>query len=249
MKISLNDLTVSPGKKPLITDLTLTFPAGKITVITGNNGCGKSTLLRTAAGILTPDSGKVLYDDLDISRLSARKLALLRSAVWQNPELPRDMTAGELLALSSYASPKSLSELRSAADMAGYNAGFDRQLTTLSGGEVKRIFLALALAQNTKILFLDEPEANCDAEFRTTLPACLKALKLERSLTIVMVMHDLDLALHCADVIVGMKEGKIEFSSPADAPDFQQKITGFAGKNYSFFTENSGSLRATAVYR
>ena len=248
MNIILDKVTVSLGGKTLLKELSLEFPSKKITVITGANGCGKSTLLRTAAGILHPESGKVVYDDKDISFLSPGQLARIRSAVWQNPGVPPDMSVRELLELSSYSSRKSENELYNAACNAGCEKLLDRILTTLSGGELKRAFLALALAQKPEILFLDELEANCDANFRSNLPVLLKELCREYSLTVVMVMHDLDLALHCADHLAVMREGKMELFSSVTACDFPDKLREFAGEYFTISRGEDDILQALLRY-
>ena len=121
-------------------------------------------------------------------------------------------------------------------------------MTTLSGGELKRAFLALALAQKPEILFLDELEANCDANFRSNLPVLLKELCREYSLTVVMVMHDLDLALHCADHLAVMREGKMELFSSVTACDFPDKLREFAGEYFTISRGEDDILRALLRY-
>ena len=253
MNISVRSLSLKAGKFTILSDISATFADGKTTVISGSNGSGKSSLLKIIAGLHTPNSGKVFYGEKALQEIPVKTLARTRAIVLQNPQLPSGMRVSELLYLARYAFDTGKTADAAAVNRAVADAGcgnfLDRKIETLSGGELRRVYLALALVQEPEILLLDEPEANTDARFHADFPALLKRLKLQRNLTVIMVTHDLDLALKCADKIIGLKSGSIAFSADTDTPDLLDMLTTFTGNNWEIFRDNSGSLRAIARYR
>jgi iron complex transport system ATP-binding protein len=253
MNILVKSLSLKAGKFPILSDISTTFDDGKTTVITGSNGSGKSSLLKIIAGLHTPTAGKVYYGEKVLDTFPAKALARIRAIVMQNPPLPSGMRVSELLYLARYAFDTGKTADADAVNRAVADAGcgnfLDRKIETLSGGELRRVYLALALAQEPEILLLDEPEANTDSGFHADFPALLKRLKTQRALTVIMVTHDLDLALKCADKIIGLKSGSITFSADTDAPDLLDTLTTFTGNDHELFRDASGSLRAIARYR
>ena len=252
MNIVLKDVSVYAGKKSVLQQVNGQFPSGKISVISGDNGCGKSTLLHAIAGLPLPSAGMVEYDGINIAGWSPQKLARKRAIVRQNPVLPDKIIVEDLLYLARYSFDRSREHDRQAVEQA--LAEMDclefrsRELGTLSGGERRRAAMALALAQTPELLLLDEIEANLDARSKNVLPLLLKKLQRERKLTIIMVMHDLDLALHCADNFYGMADGKITFSGDCHAPDFMEKLSVWNNGRYRFFTDENGLLRALPCF-
>lgn len=248
MIVSLEKLSLTLGGRPVIRDISLAFPSGEISVIIGRNGSGKSTLLKLAAGLLHPSSGTVAYDGADIRRTSAGALARRRAILLQNPSAPGTMTVGELLHLArfSFDSGRQADEtaIRRALDDTNCADLLPRTIGTLSGGEARKVFLSLALAQDPELLLLDEPEAGLDADFRTAFPKLLTRLRTERRLTVIMVMHDLDLALQCAHLIVGLNDGELRFLAPVNAPGFPRELTNFTENKYDFFPDPDHFLRA-----
>ena len=253
MNIFARSISLQAGKKTILSDISTTFADGQTTVIYGSNGSGKSSLLKIIAGLQKPSTGEVRYGEKVLNEIPAKALAVIRAIVLQNPPLPSGMRVGELLSLARYAFNTGKKADRNAIEKAVADAGcekfIDRRMETLSGGEIRRVYLALALAQNPEILLLDEPEANTDAGFHAAFPALLKQLRSQRDLTVIMVTHDLDLALKCADRIIGLNSGSIVFSSDINAPDLQETLTGFTGNSKELFRDDSGSLRAIARYR
>ena len=247
MKISIDRLFFNRKEKNILSDVSVTIPGNEVTVITGGNGCGKSTLLKLIAGLLKPDEGNISFDENDIAGFSPAQLARMRAILLQNPDVPGAMTVMELLKLSRFAFHAGKKDDEYAIETALHDTGSsvwrDRQLRTLSGGELRKVFLALALAQEPQLLLLDEVEAGLDAEFRSAFPVMLKKWQETRDLTVVMVMHDFDLALHCADNILALEDGKVNFFSPVTAVDFSEKLDNFTGKYFTFHQE-SGKFRA-----
>ena len=252
MNISVNDLVVKFNKKVILDRMSVKFPDGWVSVICGGNGSGKSTLLKTVAGLVKNSGGSVTYDNCDVKTFSPCHLARKRSVLLQNPSFPAAMRAGELLKLGRYAfsAGKKADEcaIFQALSDAGCEDLVDRQLGTLSGGELRKVFLALTLAQEPELLLLDEPEAGLDAGFCSAFPALLKKLVSERKLTVIMVMHNLDLALQCADKLVLLENGRAVLDMPVNEAGFREKLTDITGKYLEIFTGESGILRAIARY-
>lgn len=248
MNIQIRHLTIRRGNNRIPDDLSLNIASKTITAINGHNGSGKSTLLRSIAGLLKPESGKIFYGETDIAALTESALARCRAVVLQNPHIPENMRVNELLFLGRFARNSGKKSDSAAVEKALADTGCthlaERKTGTLSGGELRKIFLALALVQEPEILLLDELETNLDAAFRRDFPMLLKKLQQERSFTVVMVSHDLDLALHCADRLIGLDHGKMVLDTPLNTADAAEKIRQFAGENFEIFSGNDGFLRA-----
>ncbi|MFC3996567.1 ABC transporter ATP-binding protein [Nocardiopsis sediminis] len=208
---------------PVLHGIDLAIPAGQTVALVGRNGCGKSTLLRLLAGALHPTSGRVLLDGEDIAALGrraiARRVAVLHQAL---PPIP-GMTARRLVRQGRFAHRGVLGMLRDSEDditrdamaRAGVADLADRPLESLSGGERQRVRLALALAQDTPVLLLDEPTTYLDV--RHQLEVLDLVADFARRLTVVMVLHDLDHAARYADRIVALREGAVAADGgPAD---------------------------------
>lgn len=252
MNITLKNLCITREKRRIIDDLSLEFHSGEISVICGGNGSGKTTLLKTISGILKPESGKIRYDGIDIAGIPLKLLARKRAIMMQTPQVPDSLTVNELLHLSRYAFSDSKNADRAAVMRALRDTGIEdfagRKLATLSGGELRKTFLAMALAQEPELLLLDEIDAGVDSRFRSTFPALLKKLRCERNLTVIMVMHDLDLALHCADRLIGLADGKLRLVT-ANTPDAADAINEFTAGTMHISAGAGGSLRALPRYQ
>ena len=249
MNITLENVSVNAEKKSIISSVSTLIPSEKTTVIIGENGSGKSTLLKAVSALTPLASGKVFYGDTPLEKISTKELAKIRAAVMQNPPVPFGLRVKELLHLARYArnssSAADTAAIEKAAEICKCGKFIDRRAETLSGGEMRRVYLALALAQEPEILFLDEAEANTDAAFHAEFPALLQTLKPR---TVVMVTHDLDLALQCADRIIGMKSGNLEFAADSDADDLQEILSRFTNGKWKFFRDENGLLRALPFY-
>ncbi|GIV97591.1 MAG: iron-enterobactin transporter ATP-binding protein [Herpetosiphonaceae bacterium] len=203
---------------PAIVDqLNLVVTAGSMTVLVGPNGCGKSTLLRGLARILKPRSGAVYLDGKIIQKLPTREVALRLGFLPQSPLAPEGMTVRDLIAQGRFPHQRwfqqwtvederittQVLEMTDLTDLAG------RQLDTLSGGQRQRAWIAMALAQNTDILLLDEPTTYLDLAHQLEVLQLLQRLNKQEGRTIVMVLHDLNLAARYADTIVALCAGKV----------------------------------------
>jgi len=210
---------------PVFRDIDLEIPSGKITTLIGANGSGKSTLLKTMSRLIAPSSGAVYLEGRSIhdmpTRLVAQKLALLP----QGAQTPGGITVGELVEYGRFPHRTRLSGLteadrgivRWALDCTATTALKDREMDQLSGGQRQRAWIAMALAQKTGILFLDEPTTYLDISHQLELLHLLRGLNLEQGVTIVMVLHDLNHAIMFSDCLVAIKDGAIHSRGTPEA--------------------------------
>jgi iron complex transport system ATP-binding protein len=222
--LRVEGVTLAYGEHTVVESLDLLVPPGQITVIIGANACGKSTLLRAMARLLAPRQGRVVLDGKDLHRLPTREVARTLGLLPQSPVAPEGITVADLVARGRHPYRRLLArwtaeddaavaralELTGTADLA------DRPVDELSGGQRQRVWIAMALAQETDILLLDEPTTFLDLSHQVEVLDLLTDLNRERGTTIVMVLHDLNLAARYADHLVAVKAGRI---SAAGAPE------------------------------
>ena len=190
---------------------------GKITTIIGPNGSGKSTLLGVITNNHQPQNGQVILDGKSINQYKPKELAKILGVVHQRNVAPADMTVeklvyyGRLPHKSAFSSDTEQDEKM--VDWALKSTGlFEKRnmtIETLSGGQQQRVWIAMALAQDTPLLFLDEPTSNLDIYFQYEILELVKQLREDHGLTIVMVLHDINQAIQYSDIIIAMKNGKI----------------------------------------
>jgi iron complex transport system ATP-binding protein len=208
--------------RPVVTDLTVAVPDGRVTVVVGANACGKSTLLRGLARLLRPASGVVLLDGEAIQRRSTREVARVLGLLPQNPVAPEGVAVADLVGRGrhphqgtfrrwSRADEEAVAE---ALELTGTLTVADRVVDELSGGQRQRVWIAMALAQGTDLLLLDEPTTYLDVAHQVEMLDLLLDLNRERGTTVVMVLHDLNLAARYADHLVAMKDGRIVAEGP-----------------------------------
>lgn len=197
--------------------MSLAVPDGKVSVIVGANACGKSTLLRGMARLLRPRSGQVLLDGQAIHRTSTREVARSLGLLPQNPTTPEGITVVDLVGRGRHPhqgrfgrwSAEDDAIVAEALHLTGTLDLADRDMDTLSGGQRQRVWVAMALAQQTDVLLLDEPTSFLDVAHQVELLDLLTDLNNERGTTIVMVLHELNLACRYAHHIVVMKRGAV----------------------------------------
>jgi iron complex transport system ATP-binding protein len=210
-------LCVDYGETVILDDVDFHLASGKLTVLLGPNGSGKSTLLKTLARTLTPRKGRVLLDKLDIHRQSTRAIARRLGVLPQSPNAPDGLTVRELVALGRFpyqslirqwsrADQAAVEKAMIAADVIGFA---DRPVDSLSGGQRQRCWIAMVLAQETEWLLLDEPTTFLDLKVQVDLMELLAELCHHHGRTLLVVLHDLNLAAAYADELVLMRRGKI----------------------------------------
>jgi iron complex transport system ATP-binding protein len=208
-------IAVDAGGTRILERAALRASAGELVAIVGPNGAGKSTLVRAVAGIQPMADGWVRWDGTDLHRLRGRRLAKLRAFVPQRPRVPEGMTVREAVLLGRAPHVGPLRRLgrhdHEAAERATVRAGVDtfvdRRLTTLSGGELQRVQVAVALAQDAPALLLDEPTSSLDLGATAATARLLRELA-DDGLAVVLVVHDLALAAALADRVVVVDHGR-----------------------------------------
>ncbi|UHA75621.1 ABC transporter ATP-binding protein [Paenibacillus sp. 481] len=212
--LTTQSLTLSYGDSNIIEDLSLNIPEGKITVLIGSNGCGKSTLLRSLARLLKPKQGSVLLDGKDIHRTSTKEVARRMAILPQGPTAPEGLTVLQLVKQGRFPYQSWLNQwsaederlVRQALEVTGLTDLADRPVDALSGGQRQRAWIAMTLAQNTDVLLLDEPTTYLDMTHQIEILDLLYELNLTEGRTIIMVLHDLNLACRYAHHIVAVRE-------------------------------------------
>ena len=216
-RLEAKQLTLAYDSAPVVRNLNLAIPTEKITVLVGANGCGKSTLLRGLARLLKPKRGMVYLDGKAISQINAKTVAKQLGMLAQSPTAPEGLTVKDLVAMGRYPyqswlqqwSSEDEQKVREALEITNLIELADKALDNLSGGQRQRAWIAMVLAQNTDILLLDEPTTFLDLSHQVELLDLLYELHEHQGKTIVMVLHDLNLACRYADYLVAVKQGKI----------------------------------------
>jgi iron complex transport system ATP-binding protein len=216
-RLSTKKLTLAYEGVPIIRDLDLAIPDGQITALIGPNGCGKSTLLKGLARLLKPRAGVVYLDGVAISKLSTKQVAKRLGVLPQAPVAPEGLTVRALVAQGRYPYQNWLQQwskadeqiVESALAITGMSELAERSLDTLSGGQRQRAWIAMALAQDTEILLLDEPTTYLDLAHQIEVLDLLYELNRGQGRTIVMVLHELNQACRYADRLVAVREGRV----------------------------------------
>jgi iron complex transport system ATP-binding protein len=203
--------------RPIVENLNLSIPPRKITALVGANGSGKSTILKTMARIMSPRSGSVLLDGKSIHKQPTREVAKQLAILPQNPSAPEGLTVGELVSYGRFPHQRGFAALSKedkrivewALRVTGMSDYADRPVDQLSGGQRQKAWIAMSLAQQTDILFLDEPTTFLDMAHQLEVLKLLQKLNAEEGRTIVMVVHDLNHATRFAHHLVAIKQGKV----------------------------------------
>lgn len=217
MRFSAEKLYAGYDRSIILKDINMSVPIHKISVILGSNGCGKSTLLKTMARLLAPEKGAILLDGKAITEIPTKKLARQIGLLPQSPLVPDGISVSDLVARGRYPYQSMLKGLSGddfeavaeALRLLGIEKLADRNVDELSGGQRQRVWIAMALAQQTDILLLDEPTTYLDVAYQIDILDTLSELNKKKQITIVMVLHDINLSTRYADHIFAMKEGQL----------------------------------------
>lgn len=216
-RLTAAGLTLGYAETSVVHDLDLRVPDGQVSVIVGANACGKSTLLRGLARLLRPQSGAVLLDGEVIHRQPTKQVARVLGLLPQNPVAPEGVTVVDLVGRGRHphhgtfrrwtsADDEAVAEALTLTDTLGLA---DRVVDELSGGQRQRVWIAMALAQGTDLLLLDEPTTYLDVAHQVEMLDLLADLNARRGTTIVMVLHDLNLSARYADHLVALRHGRV----------------------------------------
>ena len=207
--LKITDLTIHYANEVILDGVCLEVGTGEVVSLVGPSGEGKTTLLRVIAGIEQAESGSVSVDGTDVTHLPTHKRGI--GLVFQDNQLFPHLSIGQNIAYALRGLNKNEQQLRvnELLALVGLEGLADRYVTVISGGEAKRVAVARSLAANPKVLLLDEPTNSLDYSHQLQVINLLSSLKRERGMTIVAVIHDLNLAARFADNVVIIKEGKI----------------------------------------
>ncbi|NYF16235.1 iron complex transport system ATP-binding protein [Microbacterium sp. AK009] len=215
--LAAEGLTLSYGERTIVRALDLVVPPGQVTAIIGANGCGKSTLLRALSRLIAPRAGQVVLDGKTLQSRRAKEVARMLGLLPQSPVAPEGIAVADLVGRGRHPHQRPLARwsardfqiVAEALEATGTSDLADRPMDELSGGQRQRVWIAMALAQETDILLLDEPTTFLDVAHQIEVLDLLTDLNRERGTTIVMVLHDMNLAARYADHLFALRDGRI----------------------------------------
>lgn len=215
--LHVKDVSVGYGERPVLDTLNVDIKRGAVTSIVGPNGCGKSTLLRTMSRLLNPTKGEIVLDGKSIHDIPTRKLATQLGLLPQSPIAPDGIVVADLVGrgrtphqgILGRWSQQDYDIVAEALETTGISDLAERSIDELSGGQRQRVWIAMALAQRTDTLLLDEPTTYLDVKHQLDVLDLLTELNRDRGTTIVMVLHDLNLAARYSDELVAVSGGKV----------------------------------------
>jgi len=216
-RLVADSVSLGYGDRTVVDRLSLVVPDGTVTAVVGANACGKSTLLKGMARLLRPTAGSVLLDGEQIHRTPTRQVARTLGLLPQAPVTPEGVSVVDLVSRGRHPHQAAMRRWSAADDSAvaeamaltGTTELAERDVDELSGGQRQRVWVAMALAQGTDLLLLDEPTTYLDVAHQMELLELLRDLNAARGTTIVMVLHELTLAARFADHLVAMCDGRV----------------------------------------
>ncbi|WP_134324286.1 ABC transporter ATP-binding protein [Cumulibacter soli] len=220
--VTTNQLSLGYGHARVVDQVTTSLPAGRITAIVGPNGCGKSTLLRGLARLLSPQHGSVQLDGVELTEMSARTLARTLGLLPQQPIAPDGITVADLVGRGRHPHQRWFRQWSADDEVAVADAMAatsvddlaDMPIDELSGGQRQRVWIALALAQGPDVMLLDEPTTFLDLAHQLEVLDLLASLNRRLGRTIVLVLHDLNMASRYAHHLVAMRAGTVATAGP-----------------------------------
>ncbi len=216
--LQIQSLNVHYGKRQILYSLNLAVRKGEILAVVGPNGAGKSTLIRAVSGVLRPSGGQVMVNGQNLAALSDMQRARLLAVVPQNNQLPGSFSVYQTVLLGrtpylnwlGHAGPADHAMTQLALEQTQISSFAKRLVGDLSGGEKQRVLLARALAQDAPLLLLDEPTTYLDLQHQSSLLNLIRKLCQEKTLAVLIVLHDLNLASVYADRVALLVDGKLQ---------------------------------------
>ncbi|WP_077620387.1 ABC transporter ATP-binding protein [Bacillus sinesaloumensis] len=210
-------ITAGYDNRTILHDVSMNIPSNKISILIGANGCGKSTLLKTMARLIKPTSGRVTLDGKPINKIPPKQLARMLGLLPQSPIVPEGITVADLVGRGRFPhqtllkgwTKKDYEAVAEAMEIMNISEFANRNIDELSGGQRQRVWIAMALAQQTDILFLDEPTTYLDITYQVEILDLLTDINRKNGTTIVMVLHDINLSARYADHIFALQKGRL----------------------------------------
>jgi iron complex transport system ATP-binding protein len=220
--LETRDLSLAYDGRRVVDGLSLEVPQGAVTAVVGANACGKSTLLRGLARVVQPQSGSVFLDGRSIHERPTKEVAAVLGLLPQSPVAPEGITVADLVGRGRYPhqgwfrrwtaeDEQAVAEALAVTDTTELA---ERSVDELSGGQRQRVWIAMALAQQTDLLLLDEPTTFLDVAHQVEVLDLLSDLNHERATTVVLVLHELNLAARYAHHLVAMRDGRVVAAGP-----------------------------------
>ncbi|MCT1368216.1 ABC transporter ATP-binding protein [Kocuria sp. HSID16901] len=257
LRLCAESLTLNYGGRNIVENLDFEVPQGRVTSIIGPNGCGKSTVLRGFSRLLKPASGRVHLDGKDLARYGSREFARRVGLLPQDPVAPEGITVVDLVSRGRYpyqgmfskASREDDDAVAWALEATHTDHLASCQVAELSGGQRQRVWIAMALAQETDVLLLDEPTTYLDLAHQVELLDLVVELNRTRGTTMVLVLHELNLAARCADHLVAMKDGAIALAGDPRDVITRDHLADVFGLDALVSTDDAGSPVVVPVPR
>ncbi|MCW8335239.1 ABC transporter ATP-binding protein [Vibrio paucivorans] len=229
--------------KTILQPTSLTFNKGQVTTLLGHNGCGKSTLVKLLSRQNSPSHGKVLFVGKAVSEFSHQDFALNVAYLPQHPPITDGVTVRELVCFGRYPwkgafgrySKHDYQLVDDAIEKVGLTPFKDRFVATLSGGERQRAWVAMLLAQQSKCILLDEPTSALDVAHQYELLALIRELNQSLGLTVIMVLHDVNMAAKFSDELIALHSGKVIASGSPESMMTPQTLQQIYGMELALF--------------
>lgn len=236
--LATSQLSVGYGERAVVRDVSVAFPRGQMTAIIGPNGCGKSTLLKAMSRVIRPVSGVISLNDMPLESLPTRQIARQLAHLPQGPIAPEGLTVRELVAQGRYphlgllrpAGEEDARTVDAALRATNLTLLADRPVDVLSGGQRQRAWIAMTLAQDTQLILLDEPTTYLDLKVQIDVMNCLRNIT-RQGRSLVVVLHELNLAAAFADHIVMMRDGMIAAQGSPDQTFTTERLAEVFGLN------------------
>ena len=257
LTLRLEQVSLGYGKGTILKDASLEARPREVLGIIGPNGSGKSTLIRGMTRLLVPSSGQIFIDGHTIDQLKRSELARLIAVVPQNAVLPELFTALEVvlmgrtphLGLFRYESNSDLDIVQKAMESTSTAHLAERRIGELSGGEKQRLVIARALAQEPRIILLDEPTAHLDINYQIETLELIRQLCREQNLIVVIALHDLNLAVQYCDRLIILNNGKIHSQGTPEIVVNARTIKEVYGAEVYVYPHPVNNLPATLIVR
>ena len=254
-KLEVQNVSLGYGRKLVLKELNFKLVPGEMTGLIGPNGSGKSTIIKALSRVISPHSGRILLDGRDITKIPRRELACLLGVVPQMPLLPSTFTAFEIvlmgrnphLGLFQFEGARDFSIALKAMEKTATDKLAARRVNELSSGEIQCLLIARVLAQETKVILLDEPTANLDIGRQIEILDLIRGLCRENDLTILAALHDLNLASQYCDRLILLNNGRIHCDGTPAEVITSQNIREVYGTEGCVYTHPINKLPAVLL--